>query len=183
MRKVIVIALLLVSPAIAQTVFAQDQAAKARLAAGCGPNELKFDVKTEKKRHPMGQLESGKALVYVFADEDGDNNNSFKIGGLTTRVGLDGSWVGANDYKSYFFFPAEPGEHRLCTSWQSVLKGRTEKSSAASFTAEAGKVYYFRTRTPTNPQPKSLVRLVPVDPAEAQLLIAASAYSTFHLKK
>jgi len=183
MRKTILVALLLISPSAPQTVFAQDDAAKARMAAGCGPNEMKFDVKTDKKRHPMGELDSGKALVYVFGDEDVDNSNSLKIGGLTTRVGLDGSWVGANNYKSYFFFPVDPGEHRLCTSWQSVLKGRTEKTSAASFTAEAGKVYYFRTRTPANPQPKSLVKLVPVDPAEAQLLIAASAYSTFQLKK
>jgi uncharacterized protein DUF2846 len=177
MLKMIFVVLLLASP-----VFAQDEEEKARMAAGCGPNEIKFDVKTDKNRHPMGQPEQGKALVYIFGDENEDNGG-FRIGGLTTRIGVDGTWVGANDYKSYFFFSVDPGDHRICTSWQSMLKGRTRKSSATSFTAEAGKVYYFRTKTPTRPQPGELVKLVPVDPAQAQLLIASSAFSTSKVKQ
>jgi hypothetical protein len=177
MLKAMLIALLLASP-----VFAQDEAETARVAAGCGPNEIKFNVKTEKKRHPTGQAAEGKALVYVFGDENEDNGG-FHIGGLTTRIGLDGTWVGANDFKSYFFFSVDPGDHRLCTSWQSIIKGRTQKSAATSFTAAVGKVYYFRTKTPDRPQPGELVRLVPVDPAEAQLLIASSAFSISHTKK
>jgi hypothetical protein len=167
---------------LASPVFAQDEAETARVAAGCGPNEIKFDVKTDKKQHPTGQPEEGKALVYVFGNEDEDNGG-IHIGGLTTRIGLDGTWVGANNFKSYFFFPVDPGDHRLCTSWQSMLKGRAKKSAAKSFTAEAGKVYYFRTKTPDRPQPGELVKLVPVDTAEAQLLIASSAFSTFQAKK
>ncbi len=177
MRKIVFVILLLASPA-----FAQDGQEKARMAAGCGPNEIKFDVKTDKMRHPTGQPEQGKALVYVFGDENEDNGG-FRIGGLTTRIGADGTWVGANNYKSYFFFQVDPGDHRICTSWQSTLKGRTKKSAAMSFAAEAGKVYYFRTKTPVRPQPGELVRLVPVDPAAAQLLIAASAFSTSQVKQ
>jgi hypothetical protein len=177
MLKIMLGVLLLASP-----VFAQDEAETARVAAGCGPNEIKFDVKTDKKQHPTGQPEEGKALVYVFGNEDEDNGG-IHIGGLTTRIGLDGTWVGANNFKSYIFFPVDPGDHRLCTSWQSMLKGRAKKSAAKSFTAEAGKVYYFRTKTPDRPQPGELVKLVPVDTAEAQLLIASSAFSTFQAKK
>jgi hypothetical protein len=178
MLKATLIVLLLASP-----VFAQDEAETARMAAGCGPNEIKFNVKTDKKRHPTGQPAEGKALVYVFGDENEDNGG-FHIGGLTTRIGLDGTWVGANDFKSYFFFSVDPGDdHRLCTSWQSIIKGRTQKSAATSFTAAVGKVYYFRTKTPDRPQPGELVRLAPVDPAEAQLLIASSAFSISHIRK
>jgi hypothetical protein len=162
-------------------VFAEDQEAAARVAAGCGPNEVQFDVKTDKKQHPMGQADAGKALVYVFNDTI-DDNAKLHVGGLTTRVGLDGAWVGANDFKSYFFFSVEPGDHRLCTSQRSVLKSRTRTSSAASLTTEAGKIYYYRTRTPEHPVPQETVELVKVDPAEAQLLIASSAYSTSHPK-
>jgi len=100
------------------------------------------------------------------------------------RVGLDGAWIGANDWKSYFFFPVDPGDHRLCTSQQSALKSRTNIAAAASFTAEAGKVYYFRTRTPEHHHSaNTLVELVGVDPAQAQLLIASSAFSRSSLKK
>jgi hypothetical protein len=163
-------------------VFAQDQAAAARKAAGCGPNEVQFDVRTDKHQHPAGTPEAGKALVYVFADTALDNV-SLHVGGLTTRVGLDGAWVGANNYKSYFFFAADPGDHRLCTSQQSKIESRTKTSAAASLTTEAGKVYYFRTRTPEHPVQNETVELIPVDPAQAQLLIANSSFSTFHQKK
>jgi hypothetical protein len=79
----------------------------------------------------------------------------------------------------------EPGNHRLCTNVQSKHTGPIQSSTAAtSFTAEAGKTYYFRTRT-SEKEVSNLVELkiVPVDPAEAQVLIAAAAFSTFHLKK
>jgi hypothetical protein len=177
MNKALLVVLLLASP-----VFAQDDEAKARRAAGCGPNEIKFDVKSDKKSHPTGQPEAGKALVYVFGDEDIDNSG-VHIGSVITRIGLDGTWVGAKNLKSYLFFQVTLGDHRLCTSRQSSLKSLTEISAATSFTAEAGEVYYFRLKTPEHAPPKESVRLVPVDPAQAQLLIASSAYSTFQQKK
>ena len=181
MRKTIVIALLLASPVIAQSAFAQDDASTARMAAGCGPDEVKFAVKADKKRHPVGQPEAAKALVYVFADTEIDN--SAQIGALTTRVGIDGAWVGANKTRSYLYFSSDPGQHRVCTSVQPFAPGREHYSAATTFTAEPGKVYYFRTRTPARPKSDKVVELVPVDPAEAQLLIAASAFSTSQVKK
>ena len=48
-------------------LFAQDQVAVARAAAGCGPSEVRFTVKTDKDQHPMAQPEAGKAIVYVLA--------------------------------------------------------------------------------------------------------------------
>lgn len=161
-------------PAVAQDK-AQDPAAAARAAAGCGPSEIKFDVKTDDKQHPTAQPEACKALVYVFEDI---------ASGPTLKVGLDGAWVGANDGRSYFFFQVEPGEHCLCTNWQSMLKSLSGAGMAISLTAEAGKVYYFRT-TINEPRNKEgvAVKMRPIDSAEAQFLIAVSAYSTSRAKK
>ncbi len=179
MLKTAILFLLFASP-----VFAQDSSATPLAAAGCGSNDVKFDVKTDKKQHPTAQPDPGKALVYVIGDSADDNTATLVIGLVPTRFGLDGNWVGANGRKSYFFFSVDPGDHRLCTNIQSRMKSQVENSSAAtSFTAEAGKTYYFRTKTPDKPSPKENIKIVPVDPAEAQVLISASAFSTFHPKK
>ena len=101
----------------------------------------------------------------------------------TTRVGGDGSWVGANGHKGYFFFALEPGTHRLCIERQSGAEARLQASAAESFAAEAGKVYFFRTHTPDHPLPDETVEILRIDPAQAQLMIPQFAYSTFTIKK
>lgn len=169
----------------ASPLFAQDQAAAARAAAGCGPNEVKFTVKTDKTQHPTAQPEPGKAIVYVFGGEAIDLGG-LVIGkdGVTTRWGVDGVWIGAGYRNSYFFFPVEPGEHHLCAGRQAYSK----PSAALSFTAEAGKTYYFRTRSrhsgnhEHNYGPRD-TELEPLDPAAAQLLIADSPFTVFHPKE
>ena len=108
--KAILIVLLFASP-----VLAQDDAAAARSAAGCGPAEVNFDVKTDKKQHPAPKPEQGKALVYVFLDVK-QQASTINIGSVTTRVGLDGAWIGANHGRSYLFFPVGPGDHRVCAA-------------------------------------------------------------------
>ena len=69
-------------------VLGQDDAAAARTAAGCGPSGEMFNVQTTDVKHPVGQAEQGKALVYFFVDF---------VGAPTMRVGVDGNWVGANN--------------------------------------------------------------------------------------
>jgi len=167
----------------AYPVLAQDSAASALEAAGCGPNEVRFEVKTDKKQHPTTQPEAGKALVYVIGDT-WDDHVAVHIGTPPTRFGIDGTWVGANGYRSYFFFSVEPGDHRLCTNVQAIIERVVKSSTAArSFTAEAGKSYYFKTKTPDQRVPGEGLKLVPVDPAEALVLIEATAHSTSQLKK
>jgi hypothetical protein len=78
----------------------------------------------------------------------------------------------------------ESGDHRLCISAQSRIQSVVNSSRAAiSFTAEAGKAYYFRTKTPARENSNAGIKLEPVDPAEAQVLIAGTALSASHLKK
>ena len=171
MRKTILAVLLFASP-----VFAQDHPAAAAANGGCGPSEAQFDVKTSQNQHPVGQPESGKALIYVFEDMEH---------GPTMRAGLDGAWVGANKGKSYFFFSVDPGDHQLCTNWQSGTFKKTAKriGSAITLTAEAGKVYYLRTQVYERSEQDRNVKLEPVESAEGQFLISASSFSTFHPKR
>lgn len=177
MRKTFLTVLLFASP-----VFAQDDSATARAAAGCGTDQVKFDVKTDKNQHPAPQPESGKALVYVFEHQKRDPDVIY-LKSETIKIGLDGSWVGANHGQSYFFFPADPGDHRLCAHWQFAPMKYFKVGSAVSFTAEAAHVYHFRTVVDVRSKYEASVKLESLDPAEAQLLVSSSALSTSHPKK
>jgi hypothetical protein len=160
----------------ASSLLAQDSAPTASVRGGCGPSEAYFDVKTNNKQHPVAPADAGKALVYVFEDMEH---------GPTMRVGLDGAWVGANKGKSYFFFSVPPGDHQVCTNWQSGTFKETSKriGSAITLKAEAGKVYYLRTQVYERSEQDRNVKLEPVETAEGQFLISASAFSTHHPKK
>lgn len=177
MSKTLFLLLLFASPA-----FAQDQAAAARTAAGCGPGKVDFDVKTDKKSHLLVQPESGKSLVYIF-EEEKTNPVAYKVGAVTLKVGLDGSWVGATHGDSYIFFSVEPGDHRLCASWQSAFERMSKLASAVSLTAEPGQIYYFHAYVDEHKEHQPAVYLEPLDPAQAQLLLASSGLSTSHPKK
>lgn len=126
--------------------------------AGCGSDSARFNVKLDKPQRPTPQPEAGKAMVYVF--EDDFTRNGFP----TTRVGLDGKWIGGNVPGSYLFFSIQPGTHRLCSNSQD----NSNIGAAVDFTAEAGKIYYFYTTFTLG----SNAFLKPVEDAEAQFLIA-----------
>jgi hypothetical protein len=133
--RVALIILLLASPAFAQT-----SASPVSALSTCGPADVNFDVKPDQAQ-PVLAPASGKALVYVIGDT-GENG----YGWITMKVGMDGSWMGATHGNSYFSFAVVPGEHHLCSNWQEKLKMYSSLYSLASFNAEAGKIYYFRTR-------------------------------------
>jgi hypothetical protein len=174
MAKTILAGIFLV--AFASPRFAQDQAPAVSARGGCGPTEAQYAVKTDRKQHPVAALDAGKAVVYVFEDMER---------GPTMRVGLDGAWIGANKGKSYFFFSVDPGEHQVCTNWQSGTFKETAKriGSAMTLKAEAGKVYYLRTQVYERSERDINVKFEPVETAEGQFLISASAFSTSHPKK
>jgi Protein of unknown function (DUF2846) len=160
MKILFLLLIILAIPTLAQ---AQNEAALE--AAGCGPKDIQFDVKTDKKTHPKGQVEPGKALIYVF-----DNIGGVAIGKFpASRVGVDGTWVGANYKKSYFFFSVAPGAHNLCVD-----------RMVTSFTAEAGQTRYFAVGLPLYPD--GFYKVNEISPAEAELQIGSLAYSTFTQK-
>jgi Protein of unknown function (DUF2846) len=177
MLKILVVALILGLPLLTQAQSSED-----RSDGGCGSSKAGWDVKTAKDHPPAPKPQDGKALVYVIQTMV----DAPVIGGnkATTRLGVDGAWVGANHGDSYFFFPVDPGEHSICTDWQSTLYTRSGLASAADLNAEAGGTYYFRIRVRdvTNYR-QGDVEIEPIARAEANLLIGHSSFSTSHPKK
>jgi hypothetical protein len=171
---VLLFALLLLSA----SVIAQDEPA-GTAAPGCSTQNTKFDVKTAKGQHPT-QPDSGKALIY-FIEDDSDFGSFPKP---TTRIGLNGEWVGATHGNSYFYLSVNPGVQHLCANWQStVLLGKGRKTVAAHFTAEAGHVYYFEIKnTYWLDHGSAGMSLNPLDSDQGQLLANTYSLSTFHPK-
>ena len=110
--------------------------AKTILPDSCGDPSIKFDVTTKKNQPAPAPPEAGKAQIVLIESGRG-----------VARFGMDGAWVGANDGDSYFAVTVTPGEHHLCMSFQlpALAGGKMKEESVRmlSFTAEAGKVYYF----------------------------------------
>src|SRR6267143_910654 len=177
MIKTLIVVLLFAGP-----LWAKDQAADALATAGCGPSKVEFEVKKDKNQHLRGQVEPGKALVYVFVDETRDAD-VFYIGSTTVRLGIDGAWVGATQHQSYFFFLVEPGGHRMCAGWQTKIARFARVRTAASFSVQAGEVYYFRVVSEMRQKRESAIKIDPLDAAEGEWLIATFGLSTSRTKK
>jgi hypothetical protein len=97
------------------------------------------------------------------------------------KIGIDGAWVGADQHNSYFSVSVEPGEHHVCANRQSHFARINQMAALAHFTAEAGKVYYFRTRT-FGDKSQALLDLDPVDSDQGQYLVASYPLSVAHAK-
>jgi hypothetical protein len=174
-----VLAILLLSSATA--CFAQTASIERATAPGCGKDDMKFDVKTNKSQHPFAKPVSGKALVYFLQDDTEFLSNPRP----TTRFSLDGEWLGATHSSSYFYVSVDPGEHHLCAGWQSFVGFTTgQKSAAAQFNADPGGIYFFVVRNHAQQErvPPGM-KLRTLDPDEAQLLMSKYAFSTSRAKK
>ena len=86
------------------------------------------------------------------------------------KVAVDGAWAGANHGNSYFSIFVEPGEHHVCVTLQSSLVA--QRVELAHFTAEAEKVYYYRTRLILS-RSVELLELNPIDSDQGKYLIAS----------
>jgi hypothetical protein len=160
---------------LAASAFAQDAP---QPPTACGPLDAKFDVQAGASQ-PAAQLQPGKALVYVAEDF---TKAPGEIGNPTLRVGMDGAWMGATRTNSYLAFTVDPGEHHLCTSWQSHWQRLSKLAAFAGFTSEAGKVYYFRERITYSSagghSANMNLDLEAVNPDEGQHLVASYKPST-----
>ena len=118
------------------------QARATILPDACGDDKVKFDVSTKASKQPPAAAPDGKAQI-VFIENDDKEIGCIALCEVTTRVGMDGAWVGANNGNSYFVLAVDPGVHHLCASWQSALPTLKKNVDVVSFTAKPGKVYYF----------------------------------------
>lgn len=158
---------------------AQDQAAIAKAKSACGPDEIHFDFQTTDASPSLVEPEPGKARIYVI----GRDNRWCGGCAIIARVGLNGTWIGAINGNSYLTASLEPGEHHLCINWQSQLSYRSNQIALANFTAEAGKIYYFRMRLVTQATGPALLDLDPTNSDEGRYLVLTSEISESHVKK
>lgn len=160
----------------------KDKSAVTQALAACGADNIEFEVTRPEISTPSAAVvEPDKALVYVIAEEVKACAVECPF---TTRVGLDGSWVGANKGNSYFSLAVAPGEHHLCAKWQSKLFMNGKRRVAlANFTARAGKVYYFRTRMLESEHSEAFLDLDPISSDQGRLLVASYLLSVWHVKR
>lgn len=160
---------------LATCAFAQEAS---NVSMACGPKSTNFDAKRDEFQHALEQPEAGKARIYFIQDIGAVHCLGACI---TTKIGVDGAWVGADQHNSYFSVSVEPGEHHVCANRQSHFAQANQMIALAHFAAEAGKVYYFRTRT-FGTENQVILDLDPIDSDEAHFLIASYPLSVFHPK-
>jgi hypothetical protein len=100
-----------------------------------------------------------------------------------TKIGMDGSWQGANRGSSYLFFAAAPGEHPFMHELAIAAEHAVPRLCQGKFTAEEGKVYYFRERVFPGHSGDYAFDLDPANSDEGKYLVAVSAASVSHPKK
>ena len=167
--KIAVVALLFAASGFAQAV-------PATATAACGPENTNFKVTLDKSQKTLAQPERGKARVYFFQDA----GTGATLGYPTTKLGMDGVWVGANHGNSYFSVSVEPGEHHVCATLQSSLVA--QRVELAHFTAAVGKIYYYRTRLIMS-RSMELLDLDSIDSDQGKYLIASFPLSVSAPKK
>jgi hypothetical protein len=151
---------------------AQNDAAIEKAKSACGPGQIHFDVDATNYTESIAQPTNGKAFVFVIAQ----SNN-------TVRIGLNGAWVGAVEDDSHMSFPVDPGEHHLCASRQSFFSKGNATVALSSFTAEAGKVYYFRVRATSQGDTAFLLDMKPVNNDQGSYMVLKSKISDWHVRK
>lgn len=148
--------------------------------SACGSLNTKFRVKTDPAQHPLAPAAAGKAQVYVI--EDWNPLDTGRRGRPTIRVGMDGKWMGADQGDSYIFFPAEPGQHHLCVSWQIRYKS-SRAVGVYGFEAKPDQTYYFRAEMLRDDDIVLSPTPAPLNLDEAQLLLAEYPHATSTAKK
>lgn len=149
-------------------------------SSACGNMHLNLAVDLDDSSHRIPPPDAGKARIF-FIEETGQTTN---WGYPTARIGIDGTWVGANKKNSYFSVPINPGEHHLCLAVQSAFaRFAPQVIQLAHFSAEAGQTYYYRSRIIDSEHGPEYLVFDPVDSDEAKYLIASYPLSRSSPKK
>jgi len=113
------------------------------VASACGPDEVRFHVKTNLPAQAAATAQPGKALVYAIEDSPY---------GATVRIGLDGAWVWSQSRRILVLVPGRTRRSSSVRRLAAELHAKHHRTafsqlfSLTSFHAETGNVYYFRVR-------------------------------------
>ena len=174
--KTAILFLMLATPVMAQST-------DARTAAGCGPKNFDFNIKTVQSDHAIIRPEPGKAIVYVVETV---KQNIACLGTCksTVRIGVDGEWSAAVQHDSYAVFSVDAGGHHLCGDWKSRLKTDI-RLSAITVKAEPDMIYYVLIDLSyfEPGQKRGFIKLKSIDSAEGQALVSTRNLTTLQPKK
>jgi len=157
------------------------------LPPSCGDAKTVIDVATHKHASASTAPEEGKAKVVFIETADSD------AAPVTTRVAIDGAWLGGNRGNSYFESTIPPGEHHVCVDWQLNRRMIRDDPQFDVFKAQAGHVYYFRVQVGWLPSVQMILNREPgghmslslsnLNQDEGQYLVRNSRLSTSAQKK
>ena len=150
------------------------QAQSTSVASACGKPTIKFDVRTSPIISPG--LEPDKAVVFII--ERDLTTRTFVT--PSTRLGMDGEWLGATSGDSYSFFVVTPGIHHLCADTKFGGVGG-EGQAFLHFNAKPGATYFFEVRNMRVGDPKWSeelrdVALEQLDEDEGEYLLLMSTF-------
>ncbi len=155
-------------------LFAQNENAVA--AKACGDFKAKLSVELDHSQHAVAPPDAGKARIYFLHDAGIVST----LGYPNVMMGADGQWVGANKKDTYFSILVEPGMHHLCAVYRFTPYASGRDVELASLTAEAGKVYFYRTRVIAYGAGPDYLDFMPVDREEGEYLISSYSLATAH---
>jgi hypothetical protein len=114
------------------------------LPDACGKDDVKFEAHPVSALIPTPAPADGKAhIVFIQSTVLQGGSSVFGRSNFTTRLGIDGVWVGAAASNTFFEVDVAPGERHLCVSVQGIGSAAERMVAADSFTAEGDKFYYF----------------------------------------
>jgi hypothetical protein len=151
--------------------------APARLSqlAGCGEDQTKFKVSRGEVKNSLETPEPGEATVYIV--EVVNLADKGRIARPVILQGLDGKWIGATQGFTYVKAVMAPGEHHLCSRWQSDQTAYSNQVSLYNFEAVAGRSYFFRTQVVMQSKDVPFIDLEPVSEDEGRFLMSQAAHS------
>ena len=169
--------------ALALAAFAFSAAAQ-NLTSACGPRSQNFVTSHGPAGDTAAPADSAKAAIYVV--EVYSLHDKGRFNRPTVRVGLNGAWAGATQGLSFVRLDVAPGEHHLCSQWQSALSAYTDQVSLLNLNVEAGKAYYLRIQIMNDGRGENsgpgLLDLQPVSSDEGRYLVSIAAQSTSRVK-
>ncbi len=154
----------------------QDVWTSLEVASACGSQSVKLTVTTDSKHHSIQQPNKGEAIVYVIQDVP-----QGVLSG-TTRVGIDGQWIGANQNRSHFFVVLKPGVHHVCVSGQWSKFMSLNSIALRRLTLKDGEISYLRVRFLNPGAGGAFLGLESVDEDEGKFLVETSDSSMVHSK-